>query len=412
MIGSMQLQSGALLKLVLPVALVALSFWSKNYLGDLSEELRIVVLNMPYLSCAAALIMAHQFSRIRLLLAALGVAALYWVLRNQLQVSLSEPHAEHTFLVASFCLPFLFLYLILLPERGIWNLQGLLTLLGFAMTAALCFSAAAWVASTGSAYGELLMVRPMEGYVLSLGATGAIAAVMLVGIFLLCLRNSDTESALLASLLALYLALALLHLEYISVAMCTAASLCLVYGLLRSSHAMAYRDDLTGLLGRRALNERLSGLGRRYTIAMLDVDHFKKFNDNHGHDVGDQVLQLVASRIRQVGGGTAYRYGGEEFCIVYPRKSVEQCAVQLEELRASIAEYQMALRDNKLRPKKSRQGSQKRGASRLKAGQVSVTVSIGVAERSDEQPDPESVIQAADAKLYRAKRAGRNRVVS
>ena len=76
-------------------------------------------------------------------------------------------------------------------------------------------------------------------------------------------------------LCALYLALALLHLQHISVAMMYAAGLCLVWGLLRSSHAMAYRDELTGLLGRRALNERLNMLGRSYCIAMLDVDHFK-----------------------------------------------------------------------------------------------------------------------------------------
>jgi diguanylate cyclase (GGDEF)-like protein len=248
--------------------------------------------------------------------------------------------------------------------------------------------------------------------VLSVGVTGAIAVVMLVGLFLLCLRNSDTEAALLACLLALYLALALLHLEYISVAMCTAAGLCLVYGLLRSSHAMAYRDDLTGLLGRRALTERLSSLGRRYSIAMVDVDHFKKFNDKHGHAVGDQVLRLVASRIKQVGGGTAYRYGGEEFCIVYSRKPAEECAVQLDELRKSIAEYQMSLRDSNLRPQKTQQGSRKRGASRVKSGHVSVTVSIGVAERSEELVEPAAVIKAADNNLYRAKRAGRNRVIS
>jgi diguanylate cyclase (GGDEF)-like protein len=236
-------------------------------------------------------------------------------------------------------------------------------------------------------------------------------SVFLLGLVLLFLRNNDTEAALLATLLALYLALALLHLEFISVAMCTAAGLCLVYGLLRSSHAMAYRDDLTGLLGRRALNERMKSLGRRYSIAMLDVDHFKKFNDRHGHDVGDQVLKLVASRIKAVGGGTAYRYGGEEFCIVFPRKTAQECLGQLDLLRQSIADYQMSLRDSKLRPKKQQLGSEKRGATRVATGHVSVTISSGVAERSEESSDARAVIKVADQNLYRAKKAGRNRVV-
>ena len=175
---------------------------------------------------------------------------------------------------------------------------------------------------------------------------------------------------------------------------------------------MAYRDDLTGLLGRRALNERLASRGRRYSIGMLDVDHFKKFNDNYGHDVGDQVLKLVASRIKQIAGGTAYRYGGEEFCIIFPRKSAVDCVEPLNELRESIAQYKMSLRDSKLRPKKTEPGSRKRGASRVGSSQVSVTISIGVAERTEAAPEAMSVLKTADDNLYRAKRAGRNKVIS
>ena len=225
-------------------------------------------------------------------------------------------------------------------------------------------------------------------------------------------RNEEAEVGLLGAFAALYMVLALLHQVYISVAMCTAAALCLVWGLLRSSHAMAYRDDLTGLLGRRALNERLKSLGGSYTIAMLDVDHFKRFNDTHGHDVGDEVLRLVASRIRQVGnGGTAYRYGGEEFCIVFPRKETEECVESLGRVREEIAEYKMSIRDRSARPVRSKAGSKNRGATRLKKPVVSVTISAGVASRSQDYPVADSVIVAADDKLYRAKKAGRNRVV-
>lgn len=102
--------------------------------------------------------------------------------------------------------------------------------------------------------------------------------------------------------------------------------LMLVAAVAHEAYQMAFRDELTGLPGRRALNERLQRLGREYVIAMVDVDHFKKFNDTHGHDVGDQVLRLVASQLRKVGGGgKAYRYGGEEFTLLFPGKSVEQC---------------------------------------------------------------------------------------
>jgi diguanylate cyclase (GGDEF)-like protein len=406
-----QLHFVALLRLAVPVSLVILAYWFRGSLGDLSEEARIVVNNMPYLTCMGAILMAHQFRRARLLLAALGVATLYWLIRNHLQVSLSEPHAYQAYMGASFCLPVLSLYLFLLPERGIWNIHGLMATAGFFAVGFICYSAPAWVPGLGFETAGNMALNPVSGHILPFAVTALIAAVMSLATVVLCLRNTDAEAALLAALLALYLAMALLHLEFISVAMCTAAGLCLVYGLLRSSFAMAYRDDLTGLLGRRALNERLKSLGRTYSIAMLDVDHFKKFNDKHGHDVGDQVLRLVSSRIKQVGGGTAYRYGGEEFSIVFPRKSVDDCIDHLDSLRKSIAGYEMSIRDSSYRPKKYKQGSHKRGATRIAGGHVSITISIGVAERSEDFTDASAVIRLADKNLYKAKRTGRNRVV-
>ncbi|WP_342244056.1 GGDEF domain-containing protein [Pseudomonas sp. OTU5201] len=185
--------------------------------------------------------------------------------------------------------------------------------------------------------------------------------------------------------------------------------LALTASVAHEAYQMAFRDELTGLPGRRALNERLRRLGRNYVLAMTDVDHFKKFNDTYGHDVGDQVLRLVASRLRKVGGGgKAYRYGGEEFTILFPGKSVEDCMPHLEAVRQAIEQYQMHLRDQGSRPKNDETGRARRGAP---SGQtVSVTISIGVAGRDAEQRTPEEVIKAADQALYSAKSAGRNRV--
>ncbi len=187
--------------------------------------------------------------------------------------------------------------------------------------------------------------------------------------------------------------------------------LMVVVAVAHEAYQMAFRDELTGLPGRRALNERLQRLGRSYVIAMADVDHFKKFNDTHGHDVGDQVLRLVASRLRKIGGGgTAYRYGGEEFALVFPGKTLEECLPHLEVVRQAVESYRLQLRDPASRPGSHQQGRQRRGSA--KTATVSVTVSMGVAERGSEQRNPEEVIKAADQALYGAKSAGRNCVRS
>ncbi len=126
--------------------------------------------------------------------------------------------------------------------------------------------------------------------------------------------------------------------------LCTAA-LALGASVIEAGHAMAFRDDLTGLHGRRALNEALGRVEGHFALAVVDVDHFKNFNDRYGHDVGDQVLRLVATRLARVGGGgEAYRFGGEEFALLFPGKTAREAAPALEEVRKTIAGSGLALR--------------------------------------------------------------------
>jgi diguanylate cyclase (GGDEF)-like protein len=187
-----------------------------------------------------------------------------------------------------------------------------------------------------------------------------------------------------------------------------AAGLILVIAMLQESHRLAFNDELTGLPGRRALLEAMAALGPRYTIAMADVDHFKSFNDTHGHDIGDQVLKLVAARLADVrGGGRAFRYGGEEFTVLFPESGMDEVLPRLEELRAAVADYPMAVRGED-RPRDKEEGS-KRRADQEPDETLSVTISIGAAAPG-EGMTPAQVLKAADEALYRAKKGGRNRV--
>jgi diguanylate cyclase (GGDEF)-like protein len=407
----MQFYPAGLLKLLVPAVLVGAALFGRGHIERLGTELRIILDYLPYLMCLIVVLMACLFNRSRLMLAALGIAAFYWTVQERLQISLTENSALQAYLALSFSLPVLGLYLLLVPERGIWTVKGLASAGAFLLLGALCLQFGPWLAGINETTAHYYSPHPVEGYVLSRGASLLAGLVSLTGLVLLCVRDEEVDAALLCALVSLFLSLALLHVQYISMTLCAAAALCLVWGLMRSSHSMAYRDELTGLPGRRALNERLKMLGSNYSIAMLDVDHFKRFNDTYGHDVGDEVLRLVASRIRRVGGGgTAYRYGGEEFCVVFPRRDVETATAFMERVREEIANYSMSIRNRSLRPARAREGSKRRGATRLGSNQVSVTVSAGVAARSDVNPDAEAVVSKADKMLYKAKKAGRNRV--
>ena len=187
-----------------------------------------------------------------------------------------------------------------------------------------------------------------------------------------------------------------------------ASGLVLIIALLQESHQLAFRDQLTGLPGRRALDERLRSVGSSYAIGMVDVDHFKQFNDTHGHDVGDQVLRLVGGRLAEVEGGVAYRYGGEEFCVLFPDSDTAAAERALEAIRASIESYRMAVRAAD-RPKQAEEGAKRRGGASPEK-MLSVTVSIGVATPTAAHGAPREVVMAADEALYRAKKGGRNRV--
>jgi diguanylate cyclase (GGDEF)-like protein len=185
------------------------------------------------------------------------------------------------------------------------------------------------------------------------------------------------------------------------------SALILIVAVVEASYHMAYQDSLTGLPARRALNEALLRLGGHYTVAMLDVDHFKRINDRHGHDVGDQVLKMIAAKLAQVGGGgKAYRYGGEEFAVIFAGRVAEECLPDVQALRQTVEDTRFILRARFRSKKKKEKVLTDRGPGQ----RVPVTISIGVAERNDRHTKWDQVVKAADRALYRAKEGGRNQV--
>ncbi len=222
------------------------------------------------------------------------------------------------------------------------------------------------------------------------------------------LRPRATEAGIVWALVAATLAFGFADGRFVARLYLATGGLVLIVALVETSYALAYSDELTGLPARRALNGLLTGLGPPYAVAMIDIDHFKQFNDTYGHQTGDQLLRKMAGTLAAaVQGGRLYRYGGEEFTVVFPGLSADQAGPVLENLRAAAAAMPFVVRgpDRRKRRWRFRRGSGGRG-------QVRVTVSIGVADSAAAGPTSADVVRAADEALYRAKHAGRNRVAT
>ena len=139
------------------------------------------------------------------------------------------------------------------------------------------------------------------------------------------------------SLIAIWLALNAGGIGKLSSAYFGVAALILASSIVENSYALAYRDELTGLHSRRAFNDALLRLKPPYAVAAVDIDHFKSINDTYGHDIGDQVLRMVASKLARVGGGgDPFRVGGEEFTILFPGRTGKEIVDILELLRLNI----------------------------------------------------------------------------
>jgi len=170
---------------------------------------------------------------------------------------------------------------------------------------------------------------------------------------------------------------------------------------LETAQTEANVDALTGLANRKNFDtmlargtEEAKKSNHPLSLLVLDVDHFKKFNDTYGHQVGDQVLKLLGAVLKSnvKGQDTAARYGGEEFAVVLPNTSLDNASKLAETIRVQVAGKSIVQRN-----------------SREKLGQI--TISIGVAQYVPGEP-MEQVIRRADQALYCAKGNGRNRVVS
>lgn len=394
----------------LPIAVLGVSFLLVGYMPELPDFFSVLRVYGPYFTLGVGLLVSLAFKRGRAVFAVLSLMLAYAGFRMFLGGGADAFTAKTVYAALCIFVPFNLALLSVVRERGALNPYGARRL---GLLVAEMGITAAIVLGDHQAFSESLY-RPLFADAAAAGSPipqlglATMAVALMVAVICAVVRASVIEAAFAVTVVA-FAASCNGVVSSDVFAWLTTAGVIVTAAVLQDSYRLAFRDELTGLPGRRVLNERLMSLEGNYSIAMLDVDHFKAFNDTWGHDVGDQVLKLVASRLRRVGGGgKAYRYGGEEFAIVFLGRRVLEVLPRVEALRKDIEAYEMKIRAAN-RPRSTEAGAVRSAADAAPIW-VTVRVSIGVAEKSERLATPDAVIKAADEALYRAKSAGRNRI--
>ena len=364
----------------------------------------------PYIFYGAAALLCWRFHKDRYLFAILSIGAaeraVYYLLAAK---GGSIPTHTLLFTGIGILVPLNWLILELIKDRGLFTFQGILR--WFLIAAEALFLGLIYLHPRAEMTSAIRNYLDAAASYLPAVLPNLVTIVFLGAVTILLLRfllrQVPVESISIWALILLYMGLdqtgSMAEVSYYF----AATALIVLAAILESSYRLAYYDELTGLPARRALNDQLLRLGSKYTIAMADIDHFKKFNDRYGHDVGDQVLKMVAAKLKTVpGGGKPFRYGGEEFAVIFSGCDMDEAKSCLESLRQTIETSKFTLRGfGRALKKKSSEKISKRPERSVK-----ITVSIGVAEKTARHADAQAVIKAADKALYRAKRSGRNRV--
>ncbi|HYL92315.1 MAG TPA: GGDEF domain-containing protein, partial [Alphaproteobacteria bacterium] len=352
---------------------------------------------------AAALVLSAVFNRSRLFFVLLTLILAEGVLMG-ISPSMSDNRRRIIFDAVALLLPLNLTITTAMRDRGIVSPSGRRRLAWIVGQAVVVLVLLWPQQSSVRAFLEYPMVSPelLRWARIPQPALVAFLAAGLVMTVSLVRHYRAVESSLLWTLVTAFIILQASGTGYRAVTYFAATGLILLVAILETSYRMAYYDELTQLPSRRALNEALLKLEDSYAIAMLDVDHFKKFNDSYGHVAGDQALRMVAAKLAHVaGGGKAYRYGGEEFAVVFPGKAVDDAFTYLDRIRRLIEQTTFVVRGVDRR---------KRKATFWASGKkhTNVTVSIGLAALNGGKASPEAVLKAADSALYRAKEKGRN----
>ena len=384
----------------LPVLLCSLTLLLPPLLAGSHPAIMQLVAVLPWLLLCAAWLVSRLYAQPKVSFILLVSLVAYSILELYLQQLLPFGHNELMLWLMCLMVPPLIITFQLIPdvmagESSNWKcylLIGAMLTLGAVMLVEIPEPSEQLLSRLP---GLQLGDPPMAGLVLLVSS-------MTVPLAMLFQRRESVDMVALMALLVLGFGVCGFKVECMPEVAFSAMGLFTIMLLLLHSYRLAFFDTLTGLRNRRSLESMLNDLPRGFHLAMADVDHFKQFNDKYGHEVGDEVLRLVAQLLNEVGGGgKVYRLGGEEFVILFRSRTRSGCVKALEKVRLKVAGYPFRIR----RPLNQPTDKTKREQ------QEQITVSLGLVQQSIDDRHLDDVLRRADAALYRAKKRGRNCLV-
>ncbi|MFS1922122.1 GGDEF domain-containing protein [Vibrio lentus] len=403
--------TSSMFRFCFPLLLLAMLLIGMNNVILVTDSNLGFASNLPYILLSVAVLLCHTFRQGRMAMVSLTMLVAYFIIQVRLQTPLNTGTTLLELSLLAALVPVTCLLVYAFPDNGVNSksmfLYALVVVL-FMIWAQLIVSHFHAGGFESWSEGILFTVRDFSKLPFIL----VLYSLCLLGLtsILVLVYNRSIDVVVYSAILLSSSTFIFFDIQYISSTMFSLSGILIIVYVMSASHDMAFNDQLTNIPGRHALEVDMKHLGRKYSMAMVDIDHFKKFNDTYGHDIGDDVLKLVARILRETtGGAKAYRYGGEEFTIIFKGKNTEQVKEHLQVLISEIQNYDMIIRNTHDRPDDHEVGMQNRGKNGKPTKVVNVTVSIGLSD-STTTKQPEEVLKLADNALYKAKETGRNKL--
>jgi diguanylate cyclase (GGDEF)-like protein len=385
---------------LIPFAVILLAWFTASKAASFNDAVNSVMLILPFVIAVLALFMSIWYKNSRFFFLTVFMLISYIVLKI---AAAKEAMLMEAVTAISILIPINLVWLAFISERGIITGYG-------ANKAILIGIQLAWVLVSVLGKSEdpaAGMLSPDQA--MSIPAPAIILYILAIAFLLInyILKGQYIFVVFISILITTYISLHFALRPVILAIFTNSVFIMVVSALFEVSYSLAFYDTLTGVLSRRAFEQELDKLGKQYCIAMVDIDHFKRVNDLYGHDIGDEVLKMVASILNRISyKARTFRYGGEEFAIIFQGQRISDVMTVLERVRAEVEQRPFVIRSEN-RPQEKPENIT--GSSKGR-GRINITVSIGVAQKTESLKTPPDVIKRADEALYRAKSSGRNRV--